>query len=874
MTAWNLPSRWRELEPLLDAALERPPAERAAFASQATGDDSELFNELSALLHDAERITKLPLLDQSASGVFSSLLREDAELTMRALERSLAGRYTIVRRIGAGGMASVFLANDVRLCRQVALKVLHPDLSHTIGAERFAREVRTVAALEHPNIVGVFDSGEADGHLWFAMPFIEGESLRQRLLRVGPLPLNEALSIVREAADALGFAHARGVMHRDIKPDNILLADGHAFVADFGVARAVQESGDALTVSGMSVGTPAYMAPEQAAGERSLDERVDVYALGAVLYEMLAGTTAFTGPSAQAIIIRAMTTDPQPIHPIRTAVTPALDAVILKAMSRTPADRYQAMEAFSSAVAVAAESTGVTTPVLAATRAAAHRTARIAFALVGLALLVMLAWVGLRSLVPSPPKLAVLPFQNRSRDSSDAYLADGFSEELGNRMARVRQLAVVSNTAVRRIRGVDAMSTRDIGRLLGATYLTSGSVQRVAGRLRVSIELTRAASGERVWSDRYDRAETELPRLMGEIAMATAVGMLGRLPPDARVRLAAPTEDSEAYAQYLRGSLNLNSEGAVGIQHAISSFEAALVLDSRFAAAQGRLAWMYARALIWNVALPGMPVDSVLDRASMAASRALALDSASADAWAGRGVVLFFGKRPDYSGAVAALGRASALDSNNVAVHWMRGQILRRLGEFAASELATRAALAVDPQFENAYNQMAILAFSGRRFRQALAFCDTAIALRADQWQFWEIRARVKMALIDTAGARADAEEAVRISPPAQHDYAIMVLAQSEALAGDTALAREALKPVLSTIPPDGPLLPRFYQAALAQLAIGERDEGLKTLERIKPRGAWLWSYLIMPGFDPVRSDPRFVKLIGDARPPGAANPK
>ena len=863
MTDSQGPARWAELEPLLDAALERPPEERDAFVANVAVTDPELSVELSALLRDASRLTALPLLDQSAGAVFASLLKEDPEVVARALEKALTGRYTILKKLGAGGMATVYLAHDIQHDRKVALKVLHPDLSHTVGAERFTREVRLVSTLEHDHIVGVFDSGEADGHLWFTMPFIEGESLRERINRVGQLPLDETLAIFREAASALAFAHARGVIHRDIKPDNIMLADGKAFVADFGIARAIESSGEALTVTGTSVGTPAYMAPEQAAGEKNLTERVDIYALGSVLYEMLAGATAFTGPSVQAIIVRAMTTDPAPIHPIRTAVTPALDAVILKAMSRTPADRFASMTAFSEAVATAAVSTAGA-PQKSVLRRPMVRVALAAGAVAVLATIAVMSVTG-----REPPRLAVLPFENRSADTTDAYLADGFTEELGYRVARVPQLAVVSNSAVRRLGSTGAMSMPEIGRVLGASFLMSGSVQRVGGRLRVSVELARASNGEQVWAERYDRAESELPLLMRDIAVATATGMLGSLKPDALAELTAPTENSAAYDLYLRGSKTRFDEGAAGLQQSIASFEGALALDPRFAAAQARLAGVYARALMWNVPLPGMPVDTVLARAAAAAASALALDSASADAWQGRGTVLFFGQQ-DYVGAVAAVGRAAALDSTNAAVHWMQGQILRRLGDFAGAEVATRRALVADPRFAVAYNQMAIVAFSQRRLSEALALSDSAIALDTTHWQFAQIRARVHMALGDTARARQDAELSVRLSPPAQNDYAEMILAQAEWMSGDTARARRRLVPVLAEIPVTGTLTPRFYQVAVAQIAIGRRDDGLATLERIRPRGAWLWSYLVMPSFDAVRSDPRFVKLVEESRPPGA----
>ncbi|MBK6488479.1 MAG: serine/threonine protein kinase [Gemmatimonadetes bacterium] len=353
MTDWLAASHFPLLEPVLDAALELAPEDRDAFVLRMTETNPALRLELNALLRYAARMADLPLLDQSASAVFSSLLRDDADVGVRVLESALAGRYAMIRPLGAGGMATVYLAIDLRVDRQVAIKVLRPDLSRTVGAERFAREVQVVATLDHPNIVGALDSGEAEGHFWLVMPFIDGESLRQRLVRDGARPLDEALSIAHQVADALGYAHRRGVMHRDIKPDNILLSNGHAFVADFGIARAIQSNAHALTNTGMSVGTPAYMAPEQAAGSKDLDERVDVYALGSVLYEMLAGTPAFTGPNRMAIMVRAQHTDPRPIHPVRAAVTPALDAVILKAMSRTPTERYATMSAFRDAIAAA-----------------------------------------------------------------------------------------------------------------------------------------------------------------------------------------------------------------------------------------------------------------------------------------------------------------------------------------------------------------------------------------------------------------------------------------------------------------------------------------------------------------------------------------
>ena len=268
------------------------------------------------------------------------------------LAQNLSDRYRLDRELGRGGMATVYLAQDLKHDRPVALKVLHQELAALLGPERFQREIKLAARLQHPHILTVHDSGEAAGQLWFTMPFVEGQSLRHRLTREKQLPVEDAVRITREAALALEYAHQHGVIHRDIKPENILLTnDGSTLVADFGIARAIA-SGDQLTQTGMAVGTPAYMSPEQASGEKELDARSDIYALGAVLYEMLAGEPAFTGPTPQAVLMRAMTERPRLLNATRAGVPPALDAVIARAMALTPADRFPTMAALMHPVRI------------------------------------------------------------------------------------------------------------------------------------------------------------------------------------------------------------------------------------------------------------------------------------------------------------------------------------------------------------------------------------------------------------------------------------------------------------------------------------------------------------------------------------------
>ena len=266
------------------------------------------------------------------------------------VKRALAERYRVERVLGEGGMATVYLAEDLKHHRKVAVKVMRPELAATLGAERFLREVQIAAQLSHPNILPVHDSGEASGILYYVMPYVEGMTLRERIESARQLPVDEALRLAREIAEALAYAHARGIIHRDIKPGNVMLHSGHALVADFGIARALEESGDALTKTGLAVGTPQYMAPEQAGGERGVDGRADVYAVGAVLYEMLAGEPPFTGPNSRAVVMRSMTEAPRPITATRAGLSPTVETVVLKALAKSPADRYAGADAMVQAI--------------------------------------------------------------------------------------------------------------------------------------------------------------------------------------------------------------------------------------------------------------------------------------------------------------------------------------------------------------------------------------------------------------------------------------------------------------------------------------------------------------------------------------------
>ncbi|HEX5635409.1 MAG TPA: serine/threonine-protein kinase, partial [Gemmatimonadales bacterium] len=345
------------------------------------------------------------------------------------LNAALAGRYRIARELGRGGMATVHLADDLRHHRQVAIKVMRPEVAQVIGPERFSREITIAARLSHPHILPLYDSGSADGMLWYVMPWVRGESLREKLQREGQLAVDDAVRIVSQAAAALDHAHAQGLVHRDIKPENILLHEGEAMVADFGIALSPADAeGHRLTLVGMAVGTPAYMSPEQSAGEATLDARSDVYALASVLYELLAGEPPYTGPTAQSIISKRYT-DPVPsIRHVRPTVPLAVDQAIRRALARMPADRFPSCGAFAEAL------------------------------------------VGPAAPEEREASVAVLPFQSMGGDAQGPLFADGITEDVIAQLSKIRSLKVISRTSAMQFRD-RAGDRRAIAARLGVATL-------------------------------------------------------------------------------------------------------------------------------------------------------------------------------------------------------------------------------------------------------------------------------------------------------------------------------------------------------------------------------------------------------------------
>ena len=619
------------------------------------------------------------------------------------LNASLAGRYEIQRQLGAGGMATVFLARDVRHRRPVAIKVLHPELAGLLGPERFLREIETAAALNHPHILPLHDSGTADGLLYYVMPYVAGESLRARLEREHQLPVQDALRLAGDVAEALDYAHRQGVIHRDIKPENILLAEQHALVSDFGIARAVAAAGgEKLTATGLAFGTPAYMSPEQAAGTQEVDGRSDQYSLACVLYEMLAGQPPFTGSTAASLVYQHLSVAPRPVTNLRPAVPEGVERVLERALAKTAADRFGTVVEFATAIGNLEPQAATESPI-AAPRPPARRLWRLALVGAAVAVVAVSAYLLPHRDRPAPAparpthgrsEIAVLPFQNLSGDGPNAYFAGGLHEELLTQLAKLASLKVISRTSVMGYQGT-SKPLRQIANELGVGSVVEGSVQVVGQRLRVNVQLIDAATDEHLWAESYDRTLDDAFAIESEVAqrIVEAVGAAFTSIEQRRLT-AAPTANAEAYQLYLQGTEYLSRPGfrKPNLESAQQLFQQALALDSSFAAAHALLARAHVH-LYWSGFDPS-PARLERGRAEAMAALRLAPDLPEAHgamAW------VFFASRA-HQRAVEEV--TIALEGNpNDAVLWrLKALNLRRLGRWKETIAAFERAAQLAPR--------------------------------------------------------------------------------------------------------------------------------------------------------------------------------
>ncbi|HKU60336.1 MAG TPA: protein kinase [Gemmatimonadales bacterium] len=678
-----------------------------------------------------------------------------------ALREGLRDRYALERELGRGGMATVWLAQDLRHDRPVALKLLHLHLAASLGPERFQREIRLAARLQHPHILTVLDSGEVGGRLWFTMPFVEGESLRDRLRRERQLPLDVALRIAVEAARGLAYAHQHGVVHRDIKPENILLTrDGSTLVADFGIARALSggeadgrtggRAEAALTETGLAIGTPAYMSPEQAAGDKTLDARTDQYSLGAVLYEMLAGEAPWTGGTAQAIAAKRLTEPPPSVRSVRPNIPAAVDDAIRRALAPVAADRFASLDQFAQALAGAdsrtdARADGSAAPTIeapgagAAARPSARAPARPRIAagsltlglLIGLGIL--FGWLRHREDAPETggaKRLAVLPFENLG-GADQEYFADGVTDEVRGKLTSLPGLQVTARSSSTQYKK-SSKSPQEIGRELGVDWLLTGTVrwEQASGgsHVRVSPELIQVSTGSTKWQQPFDASLTDVFQVQAEMAGQVAQALDVALGTPQKAALAErPTANPAAYDAFLKAEALSQSVGTVvNLRPAIDLYERAVALDSGFAQAWTQLS--RAQTLLYS---NGTPTVEGKRRALEAAERALRLTPNHYQGYLALGdyygsVVL------DYPRALHEYESGLRLAPNNGLL--LGGTALAEIsvGRWEEALEHFRRAGALDPRSVTIARRTAHAYLRLRRYSEAITAADRSIALAPD----------------------------------------------------------------------------------------------------------------------------------------------
>ena len=633
---------------------------------------------------------------------------------VESLRTALADRYALERELGRGGMATVYLARDIRHGRPVAIKVLRPEIAAALGPERFLREIEVAARLTHPHILPLHDSGEAAGFLFYVMPYIEGESLRDRVEREGQLPLEDALRITREVASALSYAHGHDVVHRDIKPENILLSGGEAVVADFGIARAItRAAGPRLTETGISVGTPAYMSPEQASGGAPLDGRSDVYSLACVLYEMLVGEPPYTGPSAQVVIAKRFT-DPVPsVRRLRETIPPAVDAAITKALARSPADRSRTPTEFARALDGPAG----------ARRSPAGSYAAIAAGVVAVAALVYGLWAKLLPRRDSEntvthKMLVVLPLENLGAPD-DEYFADGLSEAITTRLGTVPSLGVIARQSAMGYKKT-TKSPQAIGKELGVEYILAGTVRweksvKRPNRVRVSTALMRAADANQLWAKQYDTVLAGVFDIESNLAERVAGALdVALAAPERHALSMTPTRNVEAHDLYLKGRFFYNKQTEPDLRNSIELYNQALAKDPRYA-----LAWAGIADAWTALADAFMAPREAYPKARDAALKALSIDSTLGDGLAALGgVELLYDW--NFTAARHDLGRAIAAHPSASSVYLYQASLLGALGQPDSALAAARKARTLDPLSPTVRDWAGYWLLYARRYDQAI----------------------------------------------------------------------------------------------------------------------------------------------------------
>lgn len=732
--------------------------------------------------------------------------------------RLLADRYRVEREIGRGGMATVYLAEEVKHGRKVAIKVMDPDFGPTLGAQRFLREIGIAARLSHPHLVPLIDSGETQGLLYYVSAYVSGGSLRDRLRAEGQLPVAEAIRIVTEVGAGLDFAHRAGFVHRDVKPENILFADGLALLADFGIARACCGDGEEPLTAGIAIGTPAYMSPEQASG-MEIDSRSDVYSLACVVFEMLTGEPPFGG-NARAVIARHVIERPRSVRVLRPDAPPAVEQALSRAMAKDPAARFASVADFTAALSAPAAPRG-------------HRYA-----------------------VPTR-SIAVLPFVNVSADPGNEYLSDGITDELIAALAKVDGIRVASRTSVFAFKG-KPQDVRAIGALLDCALVLEGTMRRSGAQLRLTAQLTSTEDGRLVWSGRYDRTLDDAFALQDELARTIVDTLRATWLAD----LAAPvprsqTSNARAYRLYLQGRFEWNRRTQEGVIAGIRYFQQAIAEDPGYALAYAGLSDCFALEVDYR----SVAVTNGLEMAEQYARRAIELDDTAAEAHASLAWCLFI-YRWDWEAAEREFRRAIDLDPRYATAHQWFAFLLSSRGQLEESLVEGHTAVELDPGSVSARRTLGWNYYYARRYEQARYHLERAIAMNPTAEETYRVYGLV-------ATVAGDVDEGISIltdaaSMEGSGTSTRATLGYALARGGRIAEARAILHD-LERHAASGYVSPVAF--ATLYLGLGEVDRALDWTERaLADRRGWLAYLKVNPIMDPMRGHPRFEALVRQLR--------
>jgi serine/threonine protein kinase/Tfp pilus assembly protein PilF len=741
---------------------------------------------------------------------------------LERLSSTLASRYRLERELGQGGMARVFLAHDLKYEREVAVKVLRPDLAAEVGAARFLREIQIAARLHHPHILPLYDSDQMDDLVFYVMPYVKGESLKQRIARERQLPVSDALQIAREVADALSYAHGAGVVHRDIKPGNILVDAGHAVVADFGIARAM---GVGDTTTGHVVGTPAYMSPEQVEDSKYLDARTDIYSLGCVLYEMLVGEPPFRGSTLTAVIANRLSSPAPSPRSSRELVPEAVDSAVRKAMATVPADRFSTASQFADAL----------TP--AATVAIAVGAAQ-----------------AIQQVAESGKSVAVLPFENMSTDPENEYFSDGITDDIIAQLSKVSALKVISRTSSMQYKKT-TKKIQVIAEELGVGAVLEGSVRRAGQRVRIVVHLVDPRTEKHLWGDTFDRQLADIFEVQSEVAQQITGALKLALSPEEKERVEKKaTGDVDAYNNVLLGRFHANKWAEADVLKAVEYFQAAIAKDPGYAVAYAGLADAYE---LLSIGFSSKPPAEYLTQAKGMALKALEMDDSLAEAHTSLAYARWLGDL-DWVGAEKEFKRALELKSSYVMAHEWYAEYLVSLGRNDEAAAEIRKAQQLDPLAVPVTRAVGWVLYFARRYPEAEEELRKALAMNPDF-----LGARLVLWWVQTIQREYDeaiADIKREMEKPGLKTVKKLMLAYVNAAAGNRDEAGGLLWELEAKLESESRLA---LMAAMVHAALGEKDRAFERLQlAFQIREPGLLFLKVAPWAEPLRSDPRYGALL------------